>query len=109
MRTGYRALAFGFLAFCVFISTGVAKTGADAAKTPKKDVVMMGDPGCHGGGCPDASTPCKECGPDGWCWCSTCCVAMEKRAAGWKERDAQAKEKARAQAKKQGLPTDRTP
>jgi hypothetical protein len=76
--------------------------------TDRQEAVILGEPGCHGGGCPDASTPCKECGADGWCWCSTCCVALSERPSGWKVRDELAKEKARALAKKQGLSTEQT-
>ena len=83
--------------------------GCDSRKsTERQEVVMLGEPGCHGGGCPDDSAPCKECGTDGWCWCSFCCVALSERPSDWKARDELAKKKAMALAKKQGLPTEHT-
>lgn len=85
------------------------RLGPNAFAVKPRPVVILGDPGCHGGGCPDATEPCKECGPDRWCWCSTCCVALKDRPKGWRARDAAAREKARALARRRGLPTSRTP
>jgi type II secretory pathway pseudopilin PulG len=87
---------------------------ADVTSAPHKPfdqqevITLFGDPGCHGGGCPDASEPCKSCGDDGWCYCSSCCVAAAERTADSKTRQEQAKEKMRALAKKLGLSTEHT-
>lgn len=100
----------------LFLAVSMTAIGAACQKQepapPKasepEEVVIKGEPGCHGGGCPDATTPCKKCGADEWCWCSTCCVALKDRPADWEVRDRAAKEKARALAKSKGLRTDRT-
>jgi len=76
----------------------------------QQEAVIMGEPNsCNFGGSKCGSTePCKECGADGWCWCSACCVALSERPSDWQTRDEFAKSKARALAEKQGLPTGNT-
>jgi hypothetical protein len=103
----------------LFVATVALSSGCRGGKPveqkPKEknssqpeDVVMLGEEGCHGGGCQDQSTPCKECGADGWCWCSSCCVALKDQSADSKAKTAAAKEKARALAKLKGLSTEKT-
>jgi hypothetical protein len=110
-KTAYFSNDYGEVvaAFPLNTLVGIADvTSAPQKPIEQQEVLIMGEAGCHGGGCEDGSLPCNDCGDDGWCGCSSCCVALAERSADWKTRDELAKEKARALAKKLGLSTEHT-
>jgi hypothetical protein len=60
---------------------------ADLKCKPQPNAIFLGDPGCHGGGCPSGELPCHECDSNGNCWCSTCCVAIKDRPKDWRTQE----------------------
>jgi hypothetical protein len=83
------------LSVLLLVSPLAASQATNPDCRPREKTVMLGDPGCYEGGCPDKSSPCKECRADGACWCSTCCVAARQRQVNLQHEDDSRKSNAR--------------